>query len=398
MTKGLVGLAAVFALGLSMPATGLGALAGVQDDRLAVTPLKDVNKRLSMIAKSGAKVTRVDLFWSTVAPTKPRNPGNPKDRAYKWAHSDAIFTGLAKRKIIPIVTVFNTPAWAAGGKTGPVGGYNPHMPNAVQFGQFMGAVAKRYSGKFKVGRKTLPQVRFFEVWNEPNLQLYLQPQWKGKKAASITNYAKLVRAAYPRIKKANPDAVVIAGVAGPKGKSNETGVGSIPWLDGFLRQGAPFDAYSQHIYPAAAPRSRTKAKPSWNTIPIILRKLDKKYKKKQIPLYITEAGYTTAATPYRNVKVTVKQQSTFLGHIFGLPQVKQARVPVVVWFNLQDNPNWPAGLINLAGRPKPALASFRKIARGGQIPAELQLPTVKPGKSGKPVKPGKSGKPAASRG
>jgi hypothetical protein len=311
-----------------------------------------------------------------VALTKPKNPANPKDKAYDWRHEDAIFTGLAKRKIIPIVTVFNTPAWAAGGKTGPVGGYNPNMPNVAQYANFMSAVATRYSGKFKVGRKTLPQVRFFEVWNEPNLQLYLQPQWVNGKAVSIKNYAKLVKAAYPRIKKANPNAVVIAGVAGPKGKSNETGVGSIPWLNGFLRQHVKFDAYSQHVYPSAGPRSKTKAKPSWNTIPLILKTLDKV--KKDIPLYITEAGYTTAPTTYRKVMVSTKQQSTWLTQVYGLPQVKQKRVPVVVWFNLQDNPNWPGGLINLNGTPKPALTSFRKVARGGQIPAELQLPKAKP--------------------
>jgi len=376
MTKGLVGLGAALALGACLPATGLGAVPAVQDDRLAVTPLNEINARLNLIAKSGAKVTRVDLFWSNVAPTRPKNPDNPKDKAYQWAHEDAIFTGLAKRHIIPIVTVFNTPAWAAGGKTGPVGGYNPNMPNATQYGRFMKAVVTRYSGKFKVGHKTLPQVRFFEIWNEPNLQLYMYPQWHGKKAVSITNYAKLVRAAYPRMHKANPNVVVIAGVAGPKGKSNNTGVGSIPWLNGFIRQHVKFDAYSQHVYPAAGPRSKTKAKPSWNTIPLILKTLDKV--RKNIPLYITEAGYTTAATPYRNVKVTTAQQSTWLTQVYGLPQVKQSRVPVVVWFNLQDNPNWPGGLIALNGHPKPALTSFRKIARGGQIPAELQLPKAKP--------------------
>jgi hypothetical protein len=361
---------------MSLPAVGLGAVAAVQDDRLAVTPLNEINARLNLIAKSGARVTRVDLFWSNVAPTRPRNPDNPKDKAYQWAHEDAIFTGLAKRHIIPIVTVFNTPAWAAGGKTGPVGGYNPNMPNATQYGRFMKAVVTRYSGKYKVGRKTLPQVRFFEIWNEPNLQLYLQPQWVRGKALSITNYAKLVRAAYPRMHKANRNVVVIAGVAGPKGRSNNTGVGSIPWLNGFIRQHVPFDAYSQHVYPSAGPRSKTKAKPSWNTLPLILKTLDKV--RKNVPLYITEAGYTTAATPYRNVKVTTQQQSTWLTQVYGLPQVKQSRVPVVVWFNLQDNPNWPGGLINLNGKPKPALTSFRKIARGGQIPAELQLPTAKP--------------------
>ena len=81
-------------------------------------------------------------------------------------------------------------------------------------------------------------------------------------------------------------------------------------------------------------------------------------------LYITEAGYTTATTPFRNVKVTCAQQKLYLKQIFALPDVKSPRVAAVVWFNLQDNPNWPGGLLTAAGVKKPAYNAFVAIAQG----------------------------------
>ena len=42
-----------------------------------------------------------------------------------------------------------------------------------------------------------PAVRFWSIWNEPNLNQFLAPQYDGKgKIVSAANYAKLYRAAY----------------------------------------------------------------------------------------------------------------------------------------------------------------------------------------------------------
>jgi hypothetical protein len=38
---------------------------------------------------------------------------------------------------------------------------------------------------------------------------------------------------------------------------------------------------------------------------------------------------------------------------------------VIVWFNLQDNPGWPAGLIDINGRKKPSHAAFLEVTKGG---------------------------------
>jgi hypothetical protein len=137
-------------------------------------------------------------------------------------------------------------------------------------------------------------------------------------------------------------------------------MGALPWLRALGAAGVPFDAYSQHVYPAAAPSQATVAVPSWHTLPRLLEELDRI--RPGAPLYITEAGYTTAPTPHHRSTVSAAQQADYLRQIFALPQVRAPRVAAVVWFNLQDNDAWPSGLLSGDGRAKPSLQAFREAA------------------------------------
>jgi hypothetical protein len=357
---------------LAAPTTGLGAVAAVQDDYLPITPLPQLEHRLDLVQSTGARVARVDVFWSDVAPRRPARPADPNDPAYRFDLVDATIGGLLDRGIRPIVSVYSTPRWAAG-RAAPRGQHtNPWLPQRpADFGAFMQALATRYSGTAATplyGRRL--EVRHYEIWNECNLQLYCRPQYRGRAAVSPRLYANLVRAAYPRIKRANPRAIVIAGATGPKSRSDQTGIGTMDWLAALRRSGARFDAYSQHIYPAAPPRAQVRAVPSWNSVPLLLREVDKI--RRGMPMYITEAGYTTRATPFRRVRVTERQQSTYLKQIFALTSLRSPRIPVVVWFNLQDNRNWPGGLLRANGTPKPSFSAFRSIAQRGRVPASLR--------------------------
>jgi hypothetical protein len=47
-------------------------------------------------------------------------------------------------------------------------------------------------------------------------------------------------------------------------------------------------------------------------------------------------------------------------------------VPVVVWFNLQDNRYWPGGLLKANGQAKPSLAAFRGLALRGALSPRLR--------------------------
>jgi hypothetical protein len=369
--RGAVGLgvAAAIGAGLVLPATGAGAVAAVQDDILTTAQVDQVPARVALLKQTRAKVTRFDVLWSTVAPTQPASPRNPADPAYDWSRVDAVMTQLAAAGIVPIVSVYSTPDWAVIRPTPYEFAYNPNAPRPQAFGDFMHALAKRFNGTFANpagAPPTLPRVRHFEIWNEPNLRNF----FRLGSGSNVGHYKKLVRAAYPAIKQANPRAIVIAGVGGPRSSQGGGNIGARQWMHGIVRdRSVRFDAYSQHIYPAAPPRARVKAFPSWNSVPEILQTLNRR--KRGMKLYITEAGYTTDTTPFRNVRVSVPVQNRYLNQIFQLPAVRSNQVAAVVWFNLQDNPNWPAGLLRADGSRKPSFASFVKFARR-PIPGPLR--------------------------
>lgn len=343
---------------------GLPPAVAVQDDRL-VNANADPAERTAMVAETGATVTRVDLFWKDIAPTRPADPADPADPAYDWTRADAILTGFAAKGITPIVAVFNAPQWATGGVTtvSPVMPYNSTPPDPAAFADFMRAVSTRYSGTFTAGGAPLPRVTHWELWNEPNLQLFMFPGTGTERW--IDTYAAMVRAAYPAVKAGGgPDTVVLVGAAGPRSRTGKTAVGARDWLVGLRRRDVPLDMYSQHIYPAAAPREVTPAVPAWGTLDVLLTELDAW--RPGLGIAITEAGYTTAETPYRKTFVPEEEQAANLRDIFRMPVVRDPRVRVIVWFNLQDNPNWPAGLIREDGSRKPSYEVFRELAAGPQ--------------------------------
>jgi hypothetical protein len=63
------------------------------------------------------------------------------------------------------------------------------------------------------------------------------------------------------------------------------------------------------------------------------------------------------------VAFTLAQQATYMKDIFKVPFVKSSRVPVVIWFQLQDNANWPGGLLFDAGGQKPSYRTFQGLTK-----------------------------------
>jgi hypothetical protein len=155
---------------------------------------------------------------------------------------------------------------------------------------------------------------------------------------------------------------VIAGAGAPRSSTSPGGISALDWLRGLRARKIPLDAYSQHIYPAAPPTIDTPAVPSWSSVPLLLSEVAKFGK--SIPLFITEAGYTTAPTPVRATSVSEDQQATYLKQIYSLDAVKDRKLAVVVWFNLQDNSLWPGGLLSADGSRKPSYSAFAGVVKG----------------------------------
>jgi polysaccharide biosynthesis protein PslG len=376
--RALAGAAIAAAAGaaLALPSTGMGGVAAIQDDILTTAPITEIPKRLELVKGTQSKVARFDLLWSFVAPRPPARPTDPEDPAYDWTRVDQVLIGLDQANITPIVSVYSTPTWAVAGRNIRVKTqYNPNAPRAKAFAEFMRAFATRYSGTYidpspGIGPVTLPRVRHFEIWNEPNLKAFFTLNGSSK----LATYKSLVKRAYPEIKAANRGNIVIAGVGGPRSSAGNGNVGAKTWMEGLVKdKSVKFDAYSQHIYPSRGPKfsspSYDKAFPTWSSLPLIFETLDKK--RRGMKLYITEAGYTTGSTEFRTVKVSAATQNTFLKQLFNLKDVKSPRVAAVVWFNLQDNKNWPGGLLRSNQGRKPSYNSFVKFARR-PIPGNLR--------------------------
>ncbi len=238
----------------------------VQDDRLTgpAVPADQIPGRLDLVRATGARVTRVDVLWSDVAPTRPADEADPADPAYRWERADAILRGYAERGIAAIVSSYSTPAWAADGpEVPPLGPISPRLPDAAAYGRFAGALARRYSGSTRDAQgRVLPRVRHFEIWNEPNIGVFLSPQSDPSGARPARDrYVEVVGQAGPQIRAANPGAVIIAGVAGPRGRTGEDGTGTLDWIDAVAgaRGGAggqPAGHVPAAARPGAHPRDR----------------------------------------------------------------------------------------------------------------------------------------------
>jgi hypothetical protein len=126
-----------------------------------------------------------------------------------------------------LLMMYAAPSWAEGAGRPANAIPGSWRPDPAALGQFMGAVARRYSGAYPdpvVPGATLPQVPYFQVWNEPNLAPYLAPQWVQQGSSFVPvapgHYRLMLNAAYDAIKRAQPGALVVTGGTAAFGDSD----------------------------------------------------------------------------------------------------------------------------------------------------------------------------------
>lgn len=183
---------------------------------------------LTRAQQVGSISVRVSLIWSSVAPAKlPRGfqARNPNDPHYYWSMVDATVRAAAAHDQTVVLEVYKAPPWAEGRHRPRYVASGAWDPDPRAFGSFAHAVASRYSGHFPdpLHRgETLPRVRYFQAWNEPNLPASLMPQWtRGPHgaidAASPSVYRPLLNDFYAAVKKVQPDSYILAAGTGPYG-------------------------------------------------------------------------------------------------------------------------------------------------------------------------------------
>ena len=161
----------------------------------------------------------------------------------------------------------------------------------------------------------LPRVKAFQVWNEPNLSKYLNPQWTGTRAASPKVYRGMLNGFYPRREVGRLQALVVTAGTAPFGDAQPGGRGSSPPASGasccacgaarpgYARSSCPdparFDVLAHHPYSVGQPRRKALnaddvSIPDIGKLTTLLRAAERTGRalpRKRHPLWVTETSY-----------------------------------------------------------------------------------------------------------
>jgi hypothetical protein len=364
-----------------------GLAIGFFDDSAFTGP--DAADWLHRAVATSARVVRVGASWSSIAPTRPADPSNPADPAYRWRPLDRELKAVAAAGLRPIIVVSEAPTWA---QTQPIpSNASPGAwePNAADFGHFATAIAARYSGASEdplhPGR-TLPRVRYFEAWDEPNFSLFLAPQWRRVGAAWLPEspilYRTLLNAFYAGVKRAQPGDLVVSGGTGPFGDP-PGGQRMAPaefdralfCISAKMRplpcpDPVHFDVLAHHPYAVGSPYTPA-LNPDDVSIPdmekleqplAVAEKTGRVLPARAKPIWVTEVSYDSDPPDPQAVAMPTFARWTEET----LYELWSEGISVITWYLIQDQPPAPSyaatyqsGMYFLNGQPKLAQRAFR---------------------------------------
>jgi len=329
--------------------------------------------------------------WSSIAPASPPpgfDPRNPADPAYDFSRLDAAIRDAQARGFRILLFTGNAPAFAEGPnrpadfEKAPAGTWKPR-PGAIE--DFAVALARRYSGGFAPaeGGGPLPQVRHFQLWAEPNLSIYLTPQYKGKRPVAAQHYRKMITAFNDGLKSVDRRNVVVTGGTGPYGDA-PGGLRTRParfWREVLCLRGqalrpakcprpAKFDVLAHHPINVGRPRRRALNEDDVSTPDIgklrrILRKAERSGRvggPRRHAIWATEIWWDSKPPDPHGVPQARHarwlQESLYL--------LWKQRVSTVIWFQVRDQADggnfastFQTGLFERDGTPKLAYHGFR---------------------------------------
>ncbi|HEY6042881.1 MAG TPA: cellulase family glycosylhydrolase, partial [Anaerolineae bacterium] len=156
-----------------------------------------IRQSMQMLHDAGFKWIRQEFPWEDI-----ERPGKGDFTDVKYNHStwdkyDLIVRLAREYGLQVIVRLDHPPAWTR--HDGRARGDFAPPDNFDDYGDFVATVVSRFRG----------QVRFYQLWNEPNIY----PEW-GEQPVNAGDFTHLLRVGYTRAKQADPQVVIIsAGLA-----------------------------------------------------------------------------------------------------------------------------------------------------------------------------------------
>jgi polysaccharide biosynthesis protein PslG len=319
--KGLLLLCCLFAARLAVAEPFIVGVATHSMNNLA-QPLRS----LELARAAGITSVRDDAFWSTAEPAPGQLRVIPQWRA--WL-STANSLDLTPMVILGYGTSFN-------------GNAKPRTPAVkIPYLNYVDYISRQLGNP----------VKYFEVWNEWDIEGPKDPRLS-------SDYVALVRDAAPIIRKNNPQAKILAGAvtsAGIKGG----------FVDRMLAAGVLkyADGISLHPYVHCEGRDRNTPE-SWIGW---MRSVDNSISSKAgrpVPLYLTEMSWPSHEG---NCGITPVRQSAWLARAYFLARTVP-NIKGMWWYDLindgkvRDDQEHHFGLLNVDLSAKPAYSTLKAIS------------------------------------
>jgi hypothetical protein len=300
---------------------------------------------LKTFRAAGVTWMRMDIGWDALEPTAGTYTAWYVDRI------DQTLSMAAAQGIHVLAMVDRTPAWANGGASGIAA---PTDPN--DYGNAIGWLAGHFAGR----------VGAWEIWNEPNDPAYLA-------GADPVVYTNLVKAAYSKIKAADPTVPVAAGALEYV---------DVDWMSRAYAAGIAgnFDILSDHPYQGKADEPPS-AVPDGTMYR--LRQIPALYSLMAAngdgakPIWFSEFGWSThantASTSVWDLGVSQATQAIDLVRTLEYVRTSFPYVTNVFWYNGRNRTDADVqtdnrGLLNADLSAKSALATLTGYLQGTSDP------------------------------
>jgi hypothetical protein len=317
-------------------------------------PAGDLNRDLDAIAATGARWISIDVDWNSIQHDGPDD--------WWWNATDRAVLAARARGLSVHGMLAYAPPWARAA-TCPGSTTHCFPANPADFAHFAQGAVARY-GALGPDPALRGSISAWSIWNEPNHQEFALPY------PDPVLYTRMLGAAYPLMKQADPSTTVITGGTAPAPDEAPREWSPQLWLQSIYAQiakdgGNPdryFDAVGHHPY--SYPTNPLDAH-SWNAFTQVLTLHfvmaahgdgDKK-------VWGTEAGGPTGTDPVALTDAKQAQWARDYYRGWNSAQYRDITGPLF-WFQHRDtgtNPaDWPGnlGLLRKNWDPKPAYYAF----------------------------------------
>jgi polysaccharide biosynthesis protein PslG len=286
----------------------------------------------------GVSWVRMDFPWSEIEIAQG---------AYNTKGADAAVRALAIRGIQVLGIIDYAPPWANGGR-GQM--YPPASP--TDFAIYAAFLVRHFA---PLG------VHSWEIWNEPNLQVY----WVT--GADPARYTQLLKAAYVAIKATDAGATVVTGGLAPAASSGGD-LTPMDFLTGIYNNGGQgyFDAVADHPYTYPfMPDDRNGGAYWWQAMNDLHAIMTVHGDSSKL-IWMTEYGAPTNGPPAARF-VSESNQAVMLTKSYTMIETYEWAGPLF-WYALHDGGTSTTtlenffGILRFNGSHKPAYSALQRIA------------------------------------